>query len=361
MNRLVFLFLLGLFSTNAYGQEKGVSNDSTKKTKGQLIPLPAIYFTPETRLAVGCIGVYLFKTDGNARTSNIDFAAVFTQNKQIIIEPIYNIFTNGEKYFIKGSIIFTKFPEFFYGIGNETAQDTKENLSYKTFRVNNRVLRQMYPHLFMGFQHYYFKTYNVKFPQNSSYPPGSIPGDKGSITSGIGPAVVYDTRDNILNATKGVYAEFSSTLYRKAFGSEFEFTNFTVDLRAFNRITSKAVLAIQGLVNFNVGHVPFKQQATIGGYTTMRGYYNGRYRDKNLVVLQAEWRQHLYKRLGCTVFANVGDVASKINGFNVDDMKATVGGGLRYQLSQKGKINIRFDAGFGRNTHGFYINISEAF
>lgn len=361
MNRLVFLFAISLVSINAYPQEKSIPSDSTKKMKGQLIPLPAIYFTPETKLAVGCIGVYLFKTDKNVRTSNIDFAAVYTLNKQIIIEPIYNVFTKGEKFFIKGSVIFTKFPEFFYGIGNDTSKDTKENLSYKTFRVNNRVLRQQFPHMFIGFQHYYFNTFDVKFPQPSRYKPGSVPGDKGSITSGIGPAFVYDSRDNILNATKGIYAEFSSTLYRSVFGSEFKFTNFTVDVRSFNRINTHAVLAVQGLINFNFGHVPFKQQSTIGGYSVMRGYYNGRFRDKKLMVLQAEWRQHLYKRIGCTVFADVGEVSSEINGFSLDHTKATFGGGLRYQLSQNGKINIRFDAGFGRNTSGFYINISEAF
>ena len=93
----------------------------------------------------------------------------------------------------------------------------------------------------------------------------------------------------------------------------------------------------------------------------MRGYYNGRFRDKNAVVLQAEWRQKVYKKLGITVFGNFGEVMPNVLKFYLADMKTSGGMGLRFMIDKQEKLNFRFDAAFGENSHGFYFNIAEAF
>jgi len=107
--------------------------------------------------------------------------------------------------------------------------------------------------------------------------------------------------------------------------------------------------------------VPFQRLSKLGGSLLMRGYYEGRYRDHDLIVAQAEYRLPLWRRFGLTGFAGIGDVADKISRFRSREMKTSAGLGLRYMLIPEEKMNLRFDFGFGKDTSGFYVTITEAF
>ncbi|MGD1847409.1 MAG: hypothetical protein ACFB10_18630, partial [Salibacteraceae bacterium] len=61
------------------------------------------------------------------------------------------------------------------------------------------------------------------------------------------------------------------------------------------------------------------------------------------------------------VFGTYGGVADEFENFALNEFRNTAGGGLRFLLDRKRHINIRLDAGFGKNTKGFYLNIAEAF
>ena len=327
----------------------------------QFIPLPVIFYTPETHVAYGLLGVCLFRTDGEARTSNVDFAVIHTQNAQTVIEPTYTIFTKHEKYLIRGMLLYTKFPELYYGIGPGTTSDQEELISYKSLRAYNRFLRQLKPGWFVGIQQQYFKTFDVYRSSNRQLPAQTLIGGLGSVVNGLGLASLVDTRDNIYSPVRGWYADASFMIYNQGLGSEFTFTNYLFDIRHYQSLSPNTVVAGQVYLNLNVGEVPFKQAATLGGSSLLRGYYNGRYRDNNALIVQAEIRQHLFWRVGGVAFAGVGDVAHKINQFEVADLKPTGGLGLRYLISRKEHLNIRVDAAVGNKTHGFYVNISEAF
>ena len=344
-------------------ERSSVLSDTTKETRQRFkfIPLPVVFYTPETHLAYGILGVCLFKTDSTARTSNIDFAVIHTQNAQTVIEPTYTIFTKHENYLIRGMLLYTKFPELYYGIGRGTTRDREELISYKSLRAYNRFLRKVKPGWFVGIQQQYFKTFDVNRLSDRRLPAQKLIGGLGSVVNGIGVASVVDTRNNIYSPVRGWYADVSVMKYDALLGSQFGFTNYLFDIRHYHSLSPNTVLAGQFYLNLNVGEVPFKQAATLGGSSLLRGYYNGRYRDNNAVIIQAELRQHLFGRFGGAVFVGVGDVAHTPTNFDFLDLKPTGGAGLRYLISRKEHLNIRFDAAVGRNTHGFYVNISEAF
>ena len=327
----------------------------------QFIPLPVVFYTPETHLAYGVLGVTLFKTDSTARTSNVDFAVIHTQNRQTVIEPTYTIFTKGEKYLIRGMLLYTKFPELYYGLGHQTTLAQQELISYRSLRATNRFLRQVRRGWFVGIQQQYFKTFDIHRSSERALPAQTLIGELGSVVNGVGIASVIDTRDNIYSPSRGWYTDVSFMDYAKGLGSQFTFTNFLFDIRHYYALSPNTLLAGQFFLNLNNGEVPFKQAAVLGGSSLLRGYYNGRYRDNDALVIQGEVRQRLIGRLGGVVFAGAGDVAHRVSEFRVRDMKPTAGMGLRYLISRKEHLNIRVDAAFGRQTHGFYINISEAF
>jgi len=112
---------------------------------------------------------------------------------------------------------------------------------------------------------------------------------------------------------------------------------------------------------FNHGNVPIRNLAMLGGSDVMRGYYAGRFRDNQLMSCQVEYRAPLFWRLGVVAFAGLGRVAKKMSDFSFNDLKYSMGSGLRIALKPKEKLNLRIDYGFGNHSRGLYVTIGESF
>jgi hypothetical protein len=93
----------------------------------------------------------------------------------------------------------------------------------------------------------------------------------------------------------------------------------------------------------------------------MRGYYDGNFRDRNVIILQTEYRLPLFWRFGAVGFAGVADVAHRFRDFKFDNLKHSIGFGLRYLFNKREKMYVRFDMGFGKGVSGFYFSVFEAF
>jgi outer membrane translocation and assembly module TamA len=97
----------------------------------------------------------------------------------------------------------------------------------------------------------------------------------------------------------------------------------------------------------------------------MRGYYNGRYRDRNLIAGQTELRYRLNNRIGIVGFLGTGEVAHA--SFSINALKPDYGGGLRYFFDTEKGLSIRVDYGIGQKPvgeareSGFYIGLGQAF
>jgi outer membrane protein assembly factor BamA len=137
-----------------------------------------------------------------------------------------------------------------------------------------------------------------------------------------------------------------------------------VDFRRFLTLYRQQVLAIQAYGFFNAGDVPLRSLASFGGANSMRGFYDGRYRSKNQIVAQAEYRVPLFWRIGAVGFAGVGNVGNRVDEVNLKALKYSLGGGLRVALNRTEKLNLRIDYGFGIGQHtsnGLYFQLGEAF
>lgn len=100
--------------------------------------------------------------------------------------------------------------------------------------------------------------------------------------------------------------------------------------------------------------------ALLGNSYSMRGYYEGRYRDKHKIEGQVELRQHVWKRNGVVVWIGAGTVFNKFSALCMDRVLPNYGIGYRWEF--KKNVNVRLDYGFGKNGQsGFIFNINEAF
>ncbi|MNL63506.1 hypothetical protein D3C87_1876490 [compost metagenome] len=104
----------------------------------------------------------------------------------------------------------------------------------------------------------------------------------------------------------------------------------------------------------------------MGNDEMMRGYYTGRYRDRNLLAAQAELRYRYNNRFGAAVFGGGGQVFEN-GGFAVKNFKPSYGAGGRYFFDPEKGLSVRLDYGIGekraneKRQTGFYISLAEAF
>jgi hypothetical protein len=94
---------------------------------------------------------------------------------------------------------------------------------------------------------------------------------------------------------------------------------------------------------------------TDGTRATLRGFRSYRFRDRDLVLMQAEYRIPVHKYIHTTVFIDAGQVAPRPSGL-FKDLRANTGFSLSYV--RKGKTVGRMDVGFGG---GEGVNLSWTF
>jgi outer membrane protein assembly factor BamA len=352
----------------SYGQDRAETKDSmadtTRAISSGILPLPIFFYTPETGIAGGAGILFFFRPDGDAvsnRPSTTALNFIYTEKKQIIAEISGEFYLADDLYRLMGGVQYLRFPQKFFGIGNNTPSGLEEDYGSELFGVQFAGLRS----LGQGFQaglSFFFENRKVfDLLPGGLLSPGTVLGSRDGITSGIGPLITFDTRDNIFSPTTGSYCQFSSRTGLRALGSDYVFTRMEVDIRHYINAANEHVLALQAFGTFISGEAPFHKLAELGGQNRMRGYYEGRYRDNNYTAVQAEYRVPLIWRFGCVVFGGAGDVAPTPGRFRLSDIKPSYGFGLRFAFAPQERLNLRLDFGFGNNSSGMYIGVAEAF
>lgn len=328
---------------------------------------PTLANAPETGLEIGLSTLYLFqaKKDTNNRISELNAFTFFTLKSQYGLWLDNAVYGHKDRWFILGRTRFQRFPLLYYGVGPNTSERFPATVDANYLIFRQRVLRKIIPNLFLGPEVDYQNLFNAHVDHHNDSPDKDIPpGGGGSANLGIGAALVYDNRHNVLNVRKGFFGEVGFLSYSNTLNRSNHFTGINADIRSYWSTNKRDVLAAQFIGNFYTGHVPFNLMALMGGETMMRGYYYGRYRDKNMLAGQAEYRILPFsfsKRFGATVFASTAVVAPSISRFMFNDLKLAGGAGLRYLLFPKKDIFMRMDIGVTKEGTGYYFFIGEAF
>lgn len=335
----------------------------------RLVAAPIISYQPETSWAFGVGVKFLFKpkhAGPKVRTSNVPVSALYSLNNQIILFSSYTVFFKEEKYLLKGNLGYQRFPIYFFGLGPNSFEIDRELLNYNQYLIEPLLLRRVWRKLFIGGGFRFNQIAGVEFEEDGAISRERYPGFNGSRSFGAELALSYDSRDNVLNAQNGFLLEGTHGFYFKDFGSTQDFMLSKIDARHYWQINEedRHVFAAQGLAQVAWQEAPLIELPSLGGDELMRGYYEGRYRDRHFFAAQVEYRRPLPYQLGFTIFAGMGDVVDDFSNHRLDQLKYSVGGGLRLLLVEEENLNLRFDygIGFGQEfTHNYYFGIAEAF
>ena len=381
MNKIVFVFAcLNLFlftlPLSAQNEEarppkrffgfRSLKDTATNEKKGTFI-LPLIYYTPDIRWAGGVAGIYYFKlpakkaSEKETRVSNIQFLTDYTQNKQLDVWGQWNIFTRNEDYLLKGEFRYRDFPDRFYGIGNNSNINQVEKYEYSLLSFKSLFLKQVKPALFLGFDYHLEKQFGFKYTPQASLESGQIAGSRGGVQSAVGLVSLYDNRDNVINAYKGNLFELSSYFYLPAIGSTYRFTYINSLYQKYWQIKPKHIIALQARGRYGFGEVPFLDLSTLGNDDLLRGYPKNRFRDINFIGSQLEYRFPLFWRLGMVAFVGAGDVYRNTSDLSFQNIKYSLGTGIRFAVNPAERLNLRLDYGLGKDGGFFYFIVGESF
>jgi outer membrane protein assembly factor BamA len=352
--------------------------------KPSFIPVPIAFYQQETGFAAGAaiLPVWRFGTDTTVRKSNARLIAWYSQEKQSTIQLTHTIFTPGENYFFTGELSRYDQKLFYYGIGNDNSKDNESDLAYTLIIFDQKAMKRLAPNLFAGVRYRFTNTTDIE-PQGTA--------DNGATNyffrdprlqdrerqdtriSGVGPAVLFDGRDNVLATYRGSFVDAHMLFNGDGIGSDYKFTRYQVDARHFRPLfgSNNTILALNYLGSFHSGNVPFRELgglgANLGGalYNNaglMRGLYETRFRDRQMMTFQAELRQKLFWRIDGAVFAGAGQVGYKLSDYAFDQTRYAGGAGLRFRFNRRDRLNIRLDYAGGTDTApSIYFAVGEAF
>ena len=371
---LKLTLILIFFSSQAHSQSflkryiNNIVNDSSNISRPQFLVYPTLAYAPETSWEIGLssLWVYYAKQDTANRLSEISGFTFLTLENQYGLWFDHAIYSDKSKWFFLGRIRLQSFPLKYHGIGIDSPEDYLALVDANQIMIKERVLRQLRPNLFFGIEADFQRMSKVEFKPSPEAPPFDLPlGYEGSTNIGLGVGLVYDDRHNVLNVRKGNFGELAYLRYSPAI-STFGFNAVLMDTRIFRPVGKNSVFAWQAIGQFFSGDVPFNQLALLGGDSMMRGYYLGRFRDKNQIATQAEFRMlplplGFSKRIGAAAFAGTGTVFPDFSLASINKVVWSAGGGLRFLLFPKKDIYTRLDVAFTQEGSGFYLFIGEAF
>lgn len=331
------------------------------------LAVPAVYFSPETKLAAGIAGFGYFRLPGETlddRPSNVSGDFIYTVNKQLLLQISPTIYLSHGKFLIESEVSYERLFDRFWGIGPETKPTADEAFNYTLFRGKIGFSRQLAPYAYFGLQAHAEEITITELdkPGGQLATNPLVLGRGGSLVTGLGFRFVYDSRDNYFSTRKGTFAAVRGMFYGQALGGTHSYSLFTVDVRKYFPLWFGHTLAVQGYAASSYWDVPFSHLPVLGGQFRMRGYFEGRFRDKDAVMAQAEYRFPIVWRFGGVGFASAGMVAPSLLDFNPKNIKGAAGGGLRFMFDRDERLNGRFDVAVSNEGEpNFYIQINEAF
>ncbi len=252
-------------------------------------------------------------------------------------------------------------PNTFYGIGNLTKES-------EYFDERNMII---YNDFFLEYKQFDFTIslsqsyYDVRSYISDGMLQNQLLHQKQKFfTSGVGAGVMYDFSNHKNYPSTGSRFAFHYKKFHKYLGSDYNFEKYHFAASRYFAIHKKMVFAVQGLFRTSNGKIPFQEMWKLGA--NMRGIKSNRFIDKSMLNFRSELRifpfeSDKHKRFGFVLFAEEGQVANNKNELFSNEKKFCFGGGVRYSIFEKEKLNLRIDFGIFEDSYGFTINVGEAF
>ena len=349
-----------------YFEQSSVDKTAYKRFDVTFVGAPTYSSTTGLGLGVMAAGLYrIDRTDFQIPPSTVSLFVRAT------LKGVYTVGIEGINIFkdnrdrLTYRVAFVSQPTDFWGVGYDAAvNNTPINYTSNNQQVElsyyHRLCRNLYIGARVNFDYIYAKKGDRELIK-----PYINGGKTESLSTGLSLLLEYDSRDFIPNPYRGLYLSLQAMSRPKALANIDDNTwRFTATASYYQKLWRGAVLALDLYGESNSKHTPWQLYARMGSKYRMRGYYEGRFTDRNMVTAQAELRQRVWRRIGVAVWGGAGNCFSSWSNYQWSHTLPNYGIGLRWEF--KKRVNVRFDYGFGGKVNGKLINgfqvlLNEAF
>ncbi len=376
---VVIAFITGTFCLGSplpsRAQQPAVK-DSTKKNiiyrffnqserrKVLVYPVAHVSYDEQTSWKFGVDGRIAFRIgrDQKNHLSYIEFPGFYyTLNRQLNFRVRARLYLNNN---YRALLLFSykKFPDSFYGVGNNTNNNDKEHYDMQTFHLQAEFLRRLISKIYIGPHYEFERTIDVSHGENGLLAQNNVEGSRGYQVSGLGVTAEYDTRDNGTFPTAGENIEFNVMMFSPVLQSDEVLIKYDFKFRKYIQVAKQKshIIAMDFNLVMRDNDPPFSRMSTVG--EVIRGFNKNRFRDRNRIHGQLEYRFPIFWRFRGAVFFALGDVFENTSDLSLSNLKYAGGAGIRLVLDKKEKLSIRFDYAVGKDwANGYYLGINEAF
>ena len=320
------------------------------------------HYASDTGLGLGLVASALYSTDRSDSTlekSNASLYSDMTTKGFLMIGIRGNNIFPKKRYRLDYRIYVYTFPSYLWGFSYPQSDndDNKSKYSRTKFEVMARFLIPINRYSYLGpiARYQYVHAYKLK-----DQAPQLLEGLPKTVSDfGVGVSYTFDSRDFMLNASRGWFMQLDLTTNPTFLGNNNTYWSAELQLATYRKAWRGAIIAGELHTRQSTGQVPWPMLADVGDSNRMRGYDEGRYRDKNVIDAQVALRQHIWHRNGIVLWLGAAEVFPRYSDMRFSRILPNAGVGYRWQF-KKG-VNVRLDYGFSRNGTGFIFNINEAF
>jgi hypothetical protein len=336
--------------------------------------VPAIGYTLQTGFAALLSENVAFYTSlaANQKISSISTSVTYSQYNQIIFPLQADIWTKKNKYNLILDWRYMDYPSTTFGLGGHTLESDGFTIDFNYTKFHQAVLRRVNKNLYAGLGYYLDYFWNIRETN-----PSQVATDfdtygltKKSVSSGVAFRLIYDSRLNQINPLNGNYANIVFRPNYTFLGSDNNWQSLLLEFRKYIKFSpsSKNVLALWSYNWLTVGggKPPYLMLPSTGWddfFNTGRGYIQSRFRGRNMLYLESEYRFGITNNglFGGVVFVNAESFSKTING-DFSTVAPGYGVGVRLKLNKFSGANLCVDYGFGtEGSKGISVNLGEVF
>lgn len=373
--------------------------------KVRAIVLPLIAYSPGTGFQLGA-GSSLSFTIGKKPLTNLSAGSLqvlWTTERQLISYIKGTVYFNDNKWYLQTDWRWYLYNLPTYGLGTGPPgnipplpqyPDTPEKpvkydggrfpMKYNWIKAHMMLMRQVKGSFYAGMGYHYDRYYDIVdevlnldttvriITPHYAYCVQHGFDNLQYTSSGISLDVAYDSRDNIINAYKGIYLFAGYRYDLTALGSSLDGSSLYTEFRTYvglSRKTPRHLLAFRAFGSFHMtGEVPYLNLMASGydpNNTSGRGYTDGRWRGEDFVYGEMEYRFPISPCsgiVGGVLFANLTTASNRDMGVPLFAyLRPGFGFGFRVMVGKNDRTNLLIDFGLGYLSTGMYLQAQEVF
>lgn len=358
-------------------KEEIPSQVSVKSRQGlSLTFLPSLGYNPSYGAFIGvsaAAGGWL----GDPRTTSVSSGSAgisYSTTGQISIQAKSSFFLPDNNVVLMGDWRYLDTSQPTFGLGPHSDSQSSYPMDFVLYRFYQTIYRRVgISHVFAGLGYHYDlhdKIYDHRAAGGEVTP--YVAYSRSNLTrtqsSGISANVLVDSRDNAINARRGVYWNAGMRAYQTGIGSDDNWQMLWSDFRGYRPLPrgSRNAFAFWTYQWFTFGHAPYLDLPATGWDTWgrgARGYLMGRIRASNQFYSEFEYRAVFRKDglLGGVAFVNLM-ASSSPDGGAFGPMDPGYGIGFRMKFNKRTDTNLAVDAANSRdNVVRFFFGLQEVF